>query len=156
MGILSFFFRSWKKSSKLRALQLKIAPPGLTVDEYVAEFMHTIRSGDSNKEKALEEFLDLCEEDDGIRNVMQIESLSRSDLKELYLRLCSAGLGQWIKGHYAALSTIAYGEPLLFLVRAEKTGMNLREISVILLRYWANEIPQGSLLRSVTSELPRV
>lgn len=152
MGILSTFFRSWKKSSKLRALQLKIAPPGQTVDDVVAEVIHTLRDGNSEQEKSLEEFLDLCEEDDGILKVMQIESLSRSDLKELYLRLRRAGLGQCIKGHYAALSTIAYGEPLLFVVRAEKAGMNLREISTILLRYWTNEIPQGRLLRSVTSE----
>lgn len=152
MGILSTFFRSWKKSSKLRALQLKIAPPDQTVDDVVAEVMHTLRNGNSEQEKALEEFLDLCEEDDGILKVMQIESLSRSDLKELYSRLRRAGLGQWIKGHYAALSTIAYGEPLLFVVRAEKAGMNLREISTILLRYWTNEIPQGRLLRSVTAE----
>jgi hypothetical protein len=64
-------------------------------------------------------------------------------------RICRAGLGQWVKGHYAALSTIAYGEPLLFLVRAERAGMNLREIASILLRYWSNEIPQGGLLRTV-------
>jgi hypothetical protein len=150
MGILSTLFRSWKKSSMLRALQLKIAPPGQSVDDVVAAFMHTLGSGDSEQDIGLEEFLDLCEEDDEIRKVMQIESLSRSDLKELYSRLCRAGLSQWIKGHYAALSTIAYGEPLFFVVRAEKAGMNLREMSVILLRYWTNEIPQGRLLHSVT------
>ncbi|MBI3596366.1 MAG: hypothetical protein HY203_04345 [Nitrospirae bacterium] len=150
MGILSTFVRSWKKSSRLRRLQLKIAPPHQTVDDVVAVFMQNLHSGNSEQEKALEEFLDLCEDDNGIRKLMEIESLSRSDLKEIYHRLCRAGLGQWIKGHYAALSTIAYGEPLLFLVRAEKAGMNLREIASVLLRYWSNEIPQGGLLRAVT------
>jgi hypothetical protein len=112
--------------------------------------MKDLQSGNSEHEKALEQFLDLCVHDDGIRKLMEIESLSRSDLKEIYHRLCRAGLGQWIKGHYAALSTIAYGEPLLFVVRAERAGMNLREIAPVLLRYWSNEIPQGGLLRAVT------
>jgi hypothetical protein len=150
MGILSTFVRSWKKSYRLRRLQLKIAPPEQTVDDMVAEFVPNRQSGNSEREKALEEFLDLCESDDGIRKLMEIESLSRSDLKEIYHRLCRAGLGQWVKGHYAALSTVAYGEPLLFFVRAERAGMNLREIAVILLRYWSNEIPQGGLLRAET------
>lgn len=139
MGIYSTFVHSWKKSFRLRRLQLKIAPPDQTVDD-----------GNPEEDKALEDLLDLCEDDDGIRKLMEIESLSRSDLKEFYHRLCRAGLGQWVKGHYVALSTIAYGEPLLFLVRAERAGMSLREISPILLRYWSNEIPQGGLLRAVT------
>lgn len=150
MGILSTFVRSWKKSYRLRRLQLKIAPPEQTVDDVVAELVPNLQSGNSEREKALEEFLDLCESDDGIRKLMEIESLSMSDLREIYHRLCRAGVGQWVKGHHAALSTIAYGEPLLFFVRAERAGMNLREIAVILLRYWSNEIPQGSLLRAVT------
>ena len=103
-------------------LQLKIAPPDQTVNDTVAVFMQNLHSENSEQEKALEEFLDLCEEDDGIRKLMEIESLSRSDLKEIYHRLCRAGLGQWVKGHYAALSTIAYGEPLLFLVREKQRG----------------------------------
>lgn len=150
MGILSTFIRSWKKSSSLRRLQLKIAPPDQTVDDAVTTFMKDLQSGESEQDKALEEFLDLCVHDDGIRKLMEIESLSRTDLKEIYYRLCAAGLGQWVKGHYAALSTIAYGEPLLFVVRAEKAGMNLREIASVLLRYWSNEISQGALLRAVT------
>ena len=150
MGILPTFIRSWMKSFRLRRLQLKIAPPDQTVDSAAAVFMQDLQSGNSEQENALEEFLDLCEGDDGIRKLMEIESLSRSDLKEIYHRLCRAGLGKWVKGHYAALSTIAYGEPLLFLVRAERAGMNLREIAPILLRYWSNEIPQGGLLQAVT------
>jgi hypothetical protein len=150
MGILSTLVHSWRKSSSLRRLQLKIAPPGQTVDDVVAVLLKDLQSGNSEQEKALEQFLDLCVHDDGIRKLMELESLSRSDLKEIYHRLCRAGLGQWIKGHYAALSTIAYGEPLLFVVRAERAGMNLREIASVLLRYWSNEIPQGGLLRAVT------
>ena len=80
MGIYSTFVRSWKKSFRLRRLQLKIASPDQTVDD-----------GNPEEDKALEYFLDLCEEDDGIRKLMEIEPLSRSDLKEFYHRLCRAG-----------------------------------------------------------------
>ena len=110
MGILSTFLRSWNKSSRLRRLQVKIAPPDQTVDNVAAVFMQNLHSGNSEQEKALEEFLDLCEEDDGIRKLMEIESLSRSDLKEIYHRLCRAGLGQWVKGHYAATAYRADSE----------------------------------------------
>jgi hypothetical protein len=88
MGIYSTFVRSWKKSYRLRRLQLKIASPDQTVDD-----------GNPEEDKALEEFLDLCEDDDGIRKLMEIEPLSRSDLKEFYHRLCRARLGQWVKDH---------------------------------------------------------
>lgn len=103
----------------------------------------------SEKDRALEEFLDLCESDDGVKKVMAIEHLSRSDLKQFYIRLSAAGLGQWIKGHYAALSTIAYVEPLQYLVRAEKRGIGWQTIVFNLLEYWEDKIPSGGLLRQV-------
>ena len=75
----------------------------------------------------------LCEQDGGIRKVMEFEHLLRSDLEKLYWQLAVAGLGQWIKGHYAALSTIADVEPLIS----------------DLLAYWEGRIPQGALLNKV-------
>ncbi len=108
-----------------------------------------MKGGISEKDRALEEFLDLCESDDGVKKVMEIEHLSRSDLKQLYIRLSAAGLGQWINGHYAALSTIAYVEPLRYLVRAQKRGVGWQEIVYNLLAYWEGKIPQGGLLRQV-------
>lgn len=149
MGFLSNVIRSWKKSRRLRELQLKIAPPDRTTDDVVTDFMQSLRNGSSRKEQALEQFLDLCESDEGVRKVMETEGITRADLKEIYMHLSAAGLGQWIKGHYAALSTIAYVEPLIYAVRSQKRGTDWQQVTATLLRYWENEIPQGGLLQQV-------
>lgn len=149
MGFFSNLTRSWKKSSKLQELQRKVAPPGRPINDVVSNFRRTLESGANEKERALEEFLDLCEGDEGVRKLMEIEGLSRSDLKQLYVQLSVNGLGQWVKGHYAALSTIAYVEPLQYAVRARKRGTGLQEIAFNLLEYWEDRIPQGALLRKV-------
>ena len=41
-------------------------------------------------------------------------------IKELYNKLIDAGAGQWIKGHFVALSALAYFEPLSFCLEALK------------------------------------
>lgn len=149
MGFFSNIARSWKKSSRLRELQIKIAPPGRTVDDVVAGFMQSLNGQADEKATALAQFLDLCESDQGVKNVMELEGLSRSDLENIYMRLNAAGLGQWVKGHYAALSTIAYGESLLYVVRSQKRNIDLLTIASNLLDYWENKIPQGALLAQV-------
>ena len=125
MGFFSFLRQSWKKSSRLQELQKIIAPPNQSVNELASDLLRSFESGNNEKERALEDFLDLCEADAGVKKVMEIEHLSRSDLAELYHTLLKVGLGQWVKGHYAALSTLAYGEPLLYVVRARKQGVNV-------------------------------
>jgi ATP phosphoribosyltransferase regulatory subunit HisZ len=149
MGFFSNLTRSWKKSSRLRELQLKIAPPGRGIKDMVSDLRRSLDTGTNERERALEEFLDLCETDEGVKETMKIEDLSRTDLKQLYIQLSVNGLGQWVKGHYAALSTVAYAEPLQYAVRARKRGTGLQEIAFNLLEYWEDKIPQGGLLRRV-------
>lgn len=142
MGILGNLFYSWKKSSKLRKLQLKISPPNQGEMDFSTMF-----SKASEREDAIEEFLNLCVSDPGVQQVMEVENLSRSDLRDLYQVLMLNGLGQWVKGHYAALSTIAYFEPLMFSVRAKNEGVSILEICDKLLDYWEGKIPQGRLFQ---------
>lgn len=149
MGFFSNLTRSWKKSSKLQELQKKIAQPGRGINDVVSDFRRSLEGRTNEKERALEEFLDLCEADEGVKKVMEIEALGRSDLKQLYIQLSVNGLGQWVNGHCAALSTIAYVEPLQYAVRARKRGTGLQEIAFNLLEYWEHKIPQGALLRRV-------
>ena len=130
MGFFSNLTRSWKKSSKLQELEKKIAPPGRTINDLVSDFRRSLGDGTNEKERALKEFLDLCEADEGVKKVMEVEALSRNDLEELYVQLSVNGLGQWVKGHYGALSTIAYVEPLQYAVRARKQGTSLQEIAL--------------------------
>lgn len=141
MGFFSNIIRSWKKSSKLLELQKTISPPNQCIGDLIANA--------ALRDHALEKFLDLCESDEGVQQVMKIEGLSRSDLKQLYVRLSAAGLGQWIKGHHVALSTIAYVEPLQYAVRAQKRGVSWIEVVSNVLAYWEGQFPQGALLNQV-------
>ena len=68
LGFFSNVARSWTKSSKLRKLQIKIAPPGQTVDDVVAGFMQSLSGQSDEKASALAKFLDLCESDQGVKN----------------------------------------------------------------------------------------
>lgn len=149
MGFFSNLTQSWKKSSRLQELQKTIAPPNRNLNDLVSEVRQLRDSGINERDRALEEFLDLCESDAGVKRVMEIEHLSRTDLKQLYVSLLAAGLGQWIKGHYAALSTIAYVEPLQYCVRAQKRAVSWPQIVFNLLEYWEGKIPSGGLLRQV-------
>lgn len=150
MGFLSNLTRSWKKSSKLQKLQKAIAPPNQSISDVVSSTIRSLEEGGmGGRDRALEQFLDLCETDDGVRKVMEIECLSRADLKQFYVSLSAAGLGHWIKGHYAALSTIAYVEPLQYLARAKRRGVGWDLIVFSLLEYWEERIPSGGLLRQV-------
>jgi hypothetical protein len=149
MGFFSSLAGSYKKSKRLFALQEEISPPGRTIDDLISDVRNQLSSGTSRRDRALEEFLDLCEADEGITRVQNEYNLSREDLKKIYIRLNAAGLGQWIKGHYAALSTIAYFEPLLYVVESERRGTKWITIVENLLYYWDGNIPQGGLLQQL-------
>ena len=149
MGFLGNLTRSYKKSKKLRKLQLEIAPPRENVDNMVNDFWDSLRSGSNRKEQLLEEFLELCESDDSVAMVMKKYNLDRDDLRSIYFELLAVGLGQWIKGHYVALSTIAYYEPLYYCVEAKRKGSSIHEIANGLIEYWTGSIRQGELYKSL-------
>jgi len=150
MGFFANIVGSWKKSSKLRQLQLAIAPPGQTIDSVVAGFMQSLSERPDPKAAALAEFFNLCEADPGVKSVMDLENLKRADLQEIYAVLRALGLGQWVKGHFIALSTIAYPEPLLYFVWSRKRNVEALTIASNILDYWENKIPQGGLLAQVS------
>jgi len=134
MGFFSSLKGSFNKSKRLNKLQMEISGQS---------------SGADRKDQPLEEFLDLCESDEGVAKVMLQYNLNRNDLKDIYRRLVRSGLGQWIKGHYAALSTIAYFEPLIYVVASEKKGTKWEEIVGNILYYWQGKIPQGRLYKKI-------
>jgi len=147
MGFFSGLAGSYKKSKKLRKLQLKISPPDQTLDDITSNFMVSLKSGRDEKEEALEEFLDLCINDEGVAKVLSKYDMDRNDLKDIYIQLEFSGFGQWIKGHYVALSTIAYYEPLLFFVESTRRSVPFLEITGALFEYWEGRVRQGDLLK---------
>jgi hypothetical protein len=144
MGIVSSFF----KSAKLRKLQLEIAPRvGTTGMDLYRDFLDVAKT--KRKEEALEAYLDLCEGDSNVAFVMERYGLRREDLKQFYVELMLS-CGGWFKGHYAPLSSIAYGEPLIFLAETKQTtGWTPGEIGSMLQSYWEGEIRQGCLIEAL-------
>lgn len=140
---------SYKKSKKLRKLQLKISPPEQTLYDITSNFMAIFKRGRDEKEEALEEFLDLCINDEGVAKVLCDYDMDRNDLKNIYIKLVANGFRQWIKGHYVALSTIAYYEPLLFFAESTRRRVPFIEIAGALFEYWEGRIRQGDLLRLI-------
>lgn len=149
MGFFSSLSGSFKKSKNLRKLQMRISPPDQTIGDITSNVIASLKSGRNDRDEALEEFLDLCINDEGVMKVMAEYNLSRDDLEKIYINLNINGLGQWIKGHQAALSTIAYYEPLLFHVESERRGEPYMQTVSTLLAYWEGRIPQGGLLKAL-------
>lgn len=100
---------------------------------------------------ALEEYWDLCEADENIAGLMQHYDLSRKELNDVYLKLINVGIGQWVKGHFVALSALAYSEPFYYLMESEQRGRldgeDFKEVAVDILRYFREEIPNGELYK---------
>ena len=111
-----------------------------------------ILGGTGKRDAALKEYLDLCMADGAVARVMRKYNLTREDLMEFYERLSMVGLGQWINGHFVALSTLAYPEPLQYLAESRRRmqmlgtedssrwptiGADLAD----LMAYWAGDSP---------------
>jgi len=144
---------SWKKSRRVRELQLKIAPRS------VRDLASDIENANERTE-ALDEFIDFCTADQGVAGVMLEYGLTRADLLELYDRFCTMGLGQWIGGHFVALSTIAYPVPLSYVAEARRrvavlTGSTSHAawmtIALDLGDYWDGRIGRRGLARRLRS-----
>ena len=144
MGFFRNTVSSFKKSGKLSKLQRIIHPP----NEGINDLIKNIRNPEvaEQKQKALQEYLDMCYNDVNIAAVMDKYKLKRTDLENIYIDLNSAGFGQWIKGHFVSLSTIAYPEPLIYYCEAKSRGEERMNIIGNLLFYWEGKIRQGQLL----------
>src|ERR1700682_4205196 len=126
--------KSWKRTNDLRELQLAVVWAARSPDVAATA-------------QALERYLDLCLADEGVMAVLQRNALKRDDRRARYEWLSAGGLGRWIKGHYTALSSIAYVEPLEYLACSERRGEDRVAICGILLEYWLGSISTQKLLR---------
>jgi len=134
MGLFSSFKKSWEKSGKLRKLQKRIYSAQINFE------------GEEEKQLMNKYFEEICLQDEGVVSIINDYGLSKDDLYQYFISLSAAGLGQWIKGHYVPLSTIAYHEPLLYLVESEKRDVSRLTILENILDYWKGSINQGQLL----------
>ena len=136
MGIVKQFVTSYKKSKKIQRLQKAIASSNEVVNLQL----------DSNSSKdLLGEYIEFCKADSSVAEVISLYSVSDGDLRNLYQKMQLAGLGQFIKGHYASLSSLAYIEPLQYILESERRGTEWLTVVGHLLMYWEGKIPQRGL-----------
>ncbi len=136
---------SLKRSRRLIKLQKIIAASN--IDDIIANFSDSSKR--RKEEHALEKFWDLCMENVGVMQVMSDYDLSRNSLNEIYYDLLGHGAGQWVRGHYVALSVLAYNEPFLYYMIAKKDGLHSGlELALILVEYFKK--PVGSLYKSLS------
>jgi hypothetical protein len=151
MSLQDDIFKSSEKSEKLSKLQNIIWGDLGSLEPAGFEAMQKSMKA---KEDALEEYWDLCEADENISSLMQKYNLSREGLKDAYLDLIDVGAGKWIKGHFVALSALAYSEPFCYLFESEqreKSNENFEKVASDLIRYFREEIPQGELYKQYES-----
>ncbi len=150
MRHFSTLTHSLQKSKQLRDLQQIISPPEEMDDTPAVDVVSSHGKRKINN-AMLEDFLDLCESDPVFVKIQADYSLSRDELIGIHTQLMDAGLGQWINGHHAALSSIAYPEPLLYILESERRGTPRSEIAFVLLQYWGGDIAQDELLEQLSS-----
>ncbi len=80
-----------------------------------------------SQQAALEELLDLIENDENLSQIIDYHNGNREALRYFYYQLIFGGAGIYVKGHYVAASGISFGGPLEFLFRCynrEKLSVN--------------------------------
>ncbi len=132
MGIVKDWIRSYRKSARLRKLQLAYCPPNDTAEDLTKSLF------DNTRKLALAQFLELCEEDPNVSEVMTLYSISKKELEEIHWELMKEGAGIWVKGHYVPLSSLAYVEPLMYILEAKAQKRELRKICYDICEYWKN------------------
>jgi hypothetical protein len=149
MSLQDDISRSLNKSEQLSKLQNIIWG-----DLRAGETGYDLANQQQAKNEALEEYWNLCESDKDIARLMQEYHLSRKDLNDLYMKLIHLGLGQWTNEHFVALSAIAYGEPLYYLVESQqgyRDKEDIKEVAYNILLYFREEIPTGGLCKRLES-----
>jgi hypothetical protein len=77
----------------------------------------------SKSSRGISRLLALCQDTPQLHAVLNRHGIELGELAVLYRRLCLKGAGQWVSGHYAAASALAYPHTLdWFLARRVLTS----------------------------------
>ena len=127
MGII----HSFRKQRKLRRIS-RVLGASFDTSRMVDEL---VSGKPSKKDRALDDLLDLCESDSFLRQTTEAEGADRETLRALYRMLMANGAGQWVGGHFVAVSGLAYEFPLLFLLQNSGT-LPWSRICILLIEYF--------------------
>ena len=117
------FFSSFKKSSNLKRISKVL---GQTTDFQSGDVLRSMRETSSNKDKALEELLDICENDKQLSQVIEKYNSNREELKKIYSKLLINGAGQWAGGHLCCASALVFTSTLEYVLE-NKDSIGIQE-----------------------------
>lgn len=137
------FPRLRAREKRLRVLQREIAYGDRDPKSFSRGMGSTLRDG---SDELMTVYVNACREDAQVADLMMDYELGVEDLHNIYARLKLAGLDQWIGGRHAALSTIAYAEPLEFFIESERRRVAPVATAIVLIEYWEGRIRKGRLL----------
>ncbi|MGK7346076.1 MAG: hypothetical protein ACNS63_09740 [Candidatus Nitrospinota bacterium M3_3B_026] len=107
-------------------------------------------SGGEDKEKALDELVDLLEKDTGISRIMKDNEAGVDALKEIFHTLETNGAGVWVGGRYVPAASLFTPEVLSYFVTVrERDELNSLAINQVLGYFdglTARLVPPGELL----------
>src|SRR3989344_3586084 len=149
MNFFSTILYSIRKSTKLRKLQSALANIPLPQD------VSALISWSEKRENLLSEYVDFCLADPGVFKVMKDFNITKKDIKEIYNQLLASGAGQWQGGHYVALSTLAYAQPLEYFLKAKKNHKSDLEIMYNLTVYFEKGMNQNLLKKQLVERVKK-
>ena len=119
------FFSSIKKSSDLKRIGKVLGQP--------SNFQSGDFSSSSNKDKALEELLDICENDKQLSQIISKYNSNREELKTIYGKLKISGAGQYALGHFCCASALGFASTLEFIL---ETDLSTTAQAIVLVEYF--------------------
>lgn len=134
--MLGVILQSLKKSKRLREISSRLAPS--------ENWMGQVSQGTcdhTRTDRAKEDLFDLCESEPDLRTVLQKHGANRDTLDEIYTNLIKIGAGQYVRGHFVAASSLAFGFTLDYVI-AHKDDDSFDVVAYNLILYF-QENKQG-------------
>jgi len=139
------------QSSRLRALQQKVAPrfdtDGISTTHYISELC----SGGLEDNDAFQKYVDIVLENPQVERLAKRYRLSTARFAKLYRLMCTAGLNRWQQDRNLALEALADYDALLFVIGCKRHRVGDDVITEGLEAYMTGQIKKHQLAQLVRS-----
>ena len=142
--MLSEFFRSFKKSLKIRKLTKKYV--GLQISSATNVFEALVTDRSEEKNKIIDEIVDLAFNEPNNQYPIKKFKINRKKLADTISDLEKFGCGQYAKGHYVAISSILYAQTLEFIFYKKRNTRPEKEVMAFELINYFEENNTGNLV----------
>jgi hypothetical protein len=127
MGFFSTISYSMKKNKIMRKYSLELGKERpITVESLL----------NNNSRKTESDMFDYCMEDPHLGLILKKYGVTKNKLDGLYSALIYNGLGQWVKGHYVAVSVLFFTHTLEYALKNYTTTGIDYQVAYNLLDYF--------------------